>query len=87
MQSARSAACPSAPVHQRWCQVMPSWTVSACTLTGVNIAYKRQQEGGRGKVCFKYDCAGMLLPCRPLTPQREVLDIHPEEARESLEHE
>lgn len=52
-----------------------SWTVNACTQTGVNIVYKRQQEGGRAKVCFKYDCTGMFLPCRPLTPQRKVLDL------------
>lgn len=39
MQSVHSAACPSAPVHQGWCQVktMAYWTGCPCMLTGVNI--------------------------------------------------
>lgn len=39
MQLVHSAACPSAPVQQGWCEVkrMVYWTGCSCTLTGVNI--------------------------------------------------
>ena len=52
MQSVHSAACPSAPVHQGWCQVktMAYWTGCACTLTGVNIdTIKGNITGTRGR--------------------------------------